>query len=169
MNTKTYDPVPSRRVAFLGLGVMGFPMAGHLRAKGHEVTVYNRTGGGFEERMRGALVDTIGRIKGASETIGAAKILASGKGLDADPVEAVKWHLLATDGGRADAWLDDFMKQLAQGFTPNTSALFVLVRKVTADKVLEDIRGSGGKILQSSLSHADELRLQEALDAGRKF
>ena len=31
------------QVAFLGLGVMGFPMAGHLAAKGHEVTVYNRT------------------------------------------------------------------------------------------------------------------------------
>jgi len=31
------------RVAFLGLGVMGFPMAGHLVAKGHQVTVYNRT------------------------------------------------------------------------------------------------------------------------------
>ncbi len=31
------------KVAFLGLGVMGFPMAGHLQAKGHEVTVYNRT------------------------------------------------------------------------------------------------------------------------------
>ncbi|HEX4571409.1 MAG TPA: NAD(P)-dependent oxidoreductase [Dongiaceae bacterium] len=32
------------KTAFIGLGVMGFPMAGHLRAKGHEVTVYNRTG-----------------------------------------------------------------------------------------------------------------------------
>ena len=32
------------KVAFLGLGVMGFPMAGHLAAKGHDVTVYNRTG-----------------------------------------------------------------------------------------------------------------------------
>lgn len=31
------------KLAFLGLGVMGFPMARHLRAKGHEVTVYNRT------------------------------------------------------------------------------------------------------------------------------
>ena len=31
------------RVAFLGLGVMGFPMAGHLAAKGHEVTVWNRS------------------------------------------------------------------------------------------------------------------------------
>ena len=33
----------SAKVAFIGLGVMGFPMAGHLRAKGYEVTVYNRT------------------------------------------------------------------------------------------------------------------------------
>lgn len=31
------------KLAFLGLGVMGFPMAGHLAAKGHQVTVYNRT------------------------------------------------------------------------------------------------------------------------------
>ena len=34
----------SAKVAFLGLGVMGFPMAGHLKAKGYDVTVYNRTG-----------------------------------------------------------------------------------------------------------------------------
>ena len=32
------------KTAFIGLGVMGYPMAGHLVAKGHEVTVYNRTG-----------------------------------------------------------------------------------------------------------------------------
>ena len=31
------------KVTFLGLGVMGYPMAGHLQAKGHQVTVYNRT------------------------------------------------------------------------------------------------------------------------------
>jgi 3-hydroxyisobutyrate dehydrogenase len=41
--TKTYDPTPSKKVAFLGLGVMGGPMAGHLAAAGHQVTVYNRT------------------------------------------------------------------------------------------------------------------------------
>ncbi|MBI5260120.1 MAG: NAD(P)-dependent oxidoreductase [Burkholderiales bacterium] len=40
---KTYDPTPSRRVAFLGLGVMGYPMAGHLARAGHAVSVYNRT------------------------------------------------------------------------------------------------------------------------------
>ena len=40
---KTYPPCPPRRVAFIGLGVMGFPMAGHLARAGHTVTVYNRT------------------------------------------------------------------------------------------------------------------------------
>ncbi|HEU0201966.1 MAG TPA: NAD(P)-dependent oxidoreductase [Burkholderiaceae bacterium] len=43
MSTKTYEPVPAQRVAFLGLGVMGYPMAGHLARAGHTVTVYNRT------------------------------------------------------------------------------------------------------------------------------
>ena len=41
--TKTYDPTPPQRVAFVGLGVMGYPMAGHLAQAGHAVTVYNRT------------------------------------------------------------------------------------------------------------------------------
>ena len=40
---KTYEATPSRRVAFLGLGVMGYPMAGHLARAGHPVTVYNRS------------------------------------------------------------------------------------------------------------------------------
>ena len=31
------------KLAFLGLGVMGYPMAGHLQAAGHDVAVYNRT------------------------------------------------------------------------------------------------------------------------------
>ncbi len=43
MSTKTYEQIPSRNVAFLGLGVMGDPMAGHLARAGHKVTVYNRT------------------------------------------------------------------------------------------------------------------------------
>ena len=41
--TRQYETTPSRKVAFLGLGVMGGPMAGHLAAAGHQVTVYNRT------------------------------------------------------------------------------------------------------------------------------
>ncbi len=40
---RSYTPTPSQRVAFLGLGVMGFPMAGHLAKAGQQVTVYNRS------------------------------------------------------------------------------------------------------------------------------
>ena len=43
MSNRTYEPTAPRRVAFLGLGVMGHPMAGHLARAGHSVTVYNRT------------------------------------------------------------------------------------------------------------------------------
>ena len=43
INSKTYETTPPQKVAFLGLGVMGFPMAGHLAAAGHKVSVYNRT------------------------------------------------------------------------------------------------------------------------------
>ena len=43
MSTRTYDPIPPHTVAFIGLGVMGYPMAGHLSSAGHRVTVYNRT------------------------------------------------------------------------------------------------------------------------------
>ena len=42
-NPRNYDATAPRKVAFLGLGVMGYPMAGHLALAGHEVTVYNRT------------------------------------------------------------------------------------------------------------------------------
>ncbi len=43
IGSKTYETVPPRRLAFIGLGVMGLPMAGHLARAGHQVTVYNRT------------------------------------------------------------------------------------------------------------------------------
>ena len=42
-NVRTYEPTPAQAVAFLGLGVMGYPMAGHLARAGHRVTVYNRS------------------------------------------------------------------------------------------------------------------------------
>lgn len=49
------------RVAFIGLGVMGFPMAGHLAAAGHDVTVYNRTAAraaAWTERHKGRAAAT---------------------------------------------------------------------------------------------------------------
>ena len=41
--TKTYEAVAPHKVAFLGMGVMGHPMAGHLARAGHDVTIYNRS------------------------------------------------------------------------------------------------------------------------------
>jgi 3-hydroxyisobutyrate dehydrogenase-like beta-hydroxyacid dehydrogenase len=43
INSKTYEPSTPTKVAFIGLGVMGLPMAGHLATAGHDVTVYNRS------------------------------------------------------------------------------------------------------------------------------
>jgi 3-hydroxyisobutyrate dehydrogenase-like beta-hydroxyacid dehydrogenase len=42
-NPKNYESTTPRKVAFLGLGVMGFPMAGHLALAGHDVVVFNRS------------------------------------------------------------------------------------------------------------------------------
>ena len=42
----------SAKIAFIGLGVMGFPMAGHLKAKGYDVTVYNRTASKAEDWVK---------------------------------------------------------------------------------------------------------------------
>ena len=61
---------------------------------------------------------------------------------------------------------DDFMKGLAEHFKPGCAAVFVLVRKVTADKVLEglsEFRGKG-KVLQTSLEKDREETLREFLE-----
>lgn len=58
---------------------------------------------------------------------------------------------------------DNFMKELAETLQPSTSALFVLVRSMTEDKVLDEFKGTGGKVLKSSLNHEDEAKLQAAL------
>jgi uncharacterized membrane protein len=72
----------------------------------------------------------------------------------------------AASGALTDVGIDDkFMKDLAATMQPGSSALFVLARKATPDKVLEEIKGTGGTILQTSLSHDDEAKLQAALSA----
>jgi uncharacterized membrane protein len=74
----------------------------------------------------------------------------------------------AISGALSDVGVnDDFMKNLAETFKPGSSALFILVRKATPDKVLDELQGSGGKIIQTSLSHENEAKLQAALDAAR--
>src|SRR5215813_9887242 len=72
----------------------------------------------------------------------------------------------AVSGALSDVGIDDnFMKDLAATMKPGSSALFVLVRKATPDKVLEELKGTGGTLLRTSLSHEDEAKLQAALSA----
>lgn len=72
----------------------------------------------------------------------------------------------ALAGAFSDVGINDaFMKELGSTLVPGSSALFVLADAEFSDKVLEALKGSGGTILQSSLSHEDEARLQAALDA----
>ena len=74
----------------------------------------------------------------------------------------------AVSGALSDIGIDDkFMKQLAEGLQPNTSVLFVLVRNATPDKVVAEIKQYGGTLLQTSLSHDDEAKLQAALDEAK--
>ena len=74
----------------------------------------------------------------------------------------------AVSGALTDVGIgNDFMKKLAEGLQPNTSVLFVLVRKATPDKVVDEIKQYGGTVLQTSLSHEDEAKLQGALDEGK--
>ena len=71
-------------------------------------------------------------------------------------------------GALADVGITDrFMKELATVLIPSRSALFVLTRRPSSDKdrVLEELKGIGGKIFMTTLSDEDEARLQTALNA----
>lgn len=59
---------------------------------------------------------------------------------------------------------DDFMKRLGEKLPNGGAALIVLVRRVTADKVLPEIQQYGGEVLQTSLSDESEERLREVLE-----
>jgi uncharacterized membrane protein len=71
----------------------------------------------------------------------------------------------ALAGALTDVGVNDkFMKELAtDDIQPGEAILFVLVKKVTGDKVLERLKGVGGRVLQTSLDHDREDRLREAL------
>ena len=58
---------------------------------------------------------------------------------------------------------DDFMKEAAKTLQSGNAALFLLIRKMTTDKVMAALQGSGGKILRSSFDETKEEALQAAL------
>jgi uncharacterized membrane protein len=70
----------------------------------------------------------------------------------------------ALSGALSDIGInDDFMRDLGSTIEPGTSAIFVLVRKSTPDRVLADLSKFEGKVLRTSLSKEDEQKLQAAL------
>jgi uncharacterized membrane protein len=58
---------------------------------------------------------------------------------------------------------DQFMKDTASALAPGAAALCILVRKVTADKVLPEMAPFGGKVLQTSLTAEQEAKMEAAL------
>ena len=92
----------------------------------------------------GSLIGLIFLMPLTGAAIGAASGAISGK---------------LTDIGINDKW----MKDVAAAIQPGTAALFLLIRKVTADKVLEGLKGEGGTVMKTSLDYTKEAALQEAL------
>lgn len=111
----------------------------------HNLTAAGAIGGGFWGLLIGALF--------LNPLLGTAAGMTAG----------------AISGALSDVGInDDFMKRLAETLKPGSSALFVLVRKATPDKVLDELKKYGGAVLQTSLSKEDEAALQAALDEAKK-
>jgi uncharacterized membrane protein len=70
----------------------------------------------------------------------------------------------ALGGALTDFGINDaFMKDLAASIQPGNAALFVLIKNMTADKVLKEIEGAGGVVLKTSLDETKEQVLRDAL------
>jgi uncharacterized membrane protein len=72
----------------------------------------------------------------------------------------------AIGGALTDVGINDkFMKEAAGALQPGTAGLFLLVRKMTTDKVLADLKGVGGTVMQTSFDETKEAALRKALAA----
>ena len=70
----------------------------------------------------------------------------------------------AIGGAMTDLGIDDqFMKEIGKTLHSGNAALFVLIRNLTADKVLADLKGVGGTVLRTSFDHTKEEALRQAL------
>jgi uncharacterized membrane protein len=71
----------------------------------------------------------------------------------------------AVSGALADVGIDDkFMKQLGATLKPGTAALCVLIRQMTPDKVIDEIKQFGGTLIQTNLCNENEAKLRQALE-----
>jgi uncharacterized membrane protein len=75
----------------------------------------------------------------------------------------------AISGALKDVGIDDnFMKSLGETLKPGTAALFVLIRHMTPDKVVEELKHFGGTLIKTNLSHEKDEKLREALASVQK-
>jgi uncharacterized membrane protein len=75
----------------------------------------------------------------------------------------------AISGALSDAGIDDgFMAKLGETLKPGTAALCVLIRQMTPDKVVDEIKKFGGTLIQTNLSHEKEEKLRAALASVQK-
>jgi uncharacterized membrane protein len=63
---------------------------------------------------------------------------------------------------------DNFMMQLGETLKPDSAALCVLIRQMTEDKVLDEIKKFGGTLIKTNLCHENEAKLRDALASTRK-
>ena len=106
----------------------------------------------------GLLVGTIFMVPAAAATAGAALAPLVGAALGGATG--------AISGALTDLGIDDaFIERIASELQPGKAALFLLIRKMTTDKVLEALRGTGGFVLRTSFDHSKEQALREAVEA----
>jgi uncharacterized membrane protein len=75
----------------------------------------------------------------------------------------------AVSGALRDVGIDDkFMKNLGETLKPGTAALCVLIRQMTPDKVVEELKQFGGTLIQTNLCNESEAKLREALASAQK-
>jgi 3-hydroxyisobutyrate dehydrogenase len=127
---RTYDSAPARRVAFLGLGVMGHPMAGHLARAGHQVTVYNRSAAkaaGWEDEFGGARAAS---PREAAAAGGGAEVVICCVGNDDD----LRSVVLGADLGNGKRGVDGAFAGMAPGavFVDHTTASAAVARELHA-------------------------------------
>ena len=132
---KTYEAINARRVAFLGLGVMGYPMAGHLVRAGHQVTVYNRSAA----KAQAWAAEYGGRIAPTPrEAAGGAEFVFACVGNDADLLDVT---LGAAQGG-AQRSGDGAFAGMKQGavFVDHTTASAEVARALHAAALALDLQ-----------------------------
>lgn len=115
--------------------------AGKVRLRQtHHLGAAGAVGGGFWGLLIGTLF--------AAPLLGAAIGAAAG----------------AVGGALGDIGIDDdFMRELGESLQPGSSALFLLVIRASPEDVLKELAAHGGQVLRTTLAHADEDALREAL------